>query len=74
MKKSILVLLFFCHLSLLAQNNTENYPQDPASVEQAGVPKGEVVKFTFENSKIFSGTWREYWVYVPAQYDAKKPA
>lgn len=39
-----------------------------------GVPKGEVLKFTFENSKIFPGTWREYWVYVPAQYDASKPA
>jgi gluconolactonase len=74
MKKLIPVFFFFLHLSLLAQNNTESYPQDPASVEQAGVPKGEVLKLTFENSKIFPGTWREYWVYVPAQYDAKKPA
>lgn len=57
-----------------AQNNTETYPQDSASVEQAGVPKGEVLKLTFENAAIFPGTWREYWVYVPAQYDGKKPA
>ncbi|WP_026462972.1 SMP-30/gluconolactonase/LRE family protein [Adhaeribacter aquaticus] len=75
MKKLIPVLLFLCQLSVFAQNNnTESYPPHPASVEQAGVPKGEVIKLTFENSKIFPGTWREYWVYVPAQYDGKKPA
>ncbi len=38
------------------------------------VPKGEVLKFTFENSKIFPGTVREYSVYVPRQYDPAKPA
>ncbi len=52
----------------------ETYPQHPDSVEQPGVPKGEVMKFTFENSKIFPGTWREYWVYVPKQYSPDKPA
>lgn len=60
--------------TLFAQAPTENYPVDPASEEQAGVPKGEVLKFTFEQSKIFPGTWREYWVYVPAQYKPDKPA
>jgi enterochelin esterase-like enzyme len=57
-----------------AQPAAENYPDDSASVEHAGVPKGEVLKFTFEQSKIFPGTWREYWVYVPAQYKPDKPA
>src|SRR2546425_13035856 len=52
----------------------ENYPPHPDSQEQPGVPKGEVLKFTFENSKVFPGTWREYWVYVPAQYTPDKPA
>jgi gluconolactonase len=32
------------------------------------VPKGEVLKFSFNQSKIFPGTEREYWVYVPVQY------
>lgn len=50
------------------------YQIDSASIEQAGVPKGEILKFTFEQSAIFPGTWREYWVYVPAQYRAEKPA
>jgi sugar lactone lactonase YvrE/enterochelin esterase-like enzyme len=57
-----------------AQSPNENYPVDSASVAHAGVPKGEVLKFSFENSKIFPGTTRDYWVYVPAQYAADKPA
>ena len=37
-------------------------------------PKGEVTKYTFDSSKIFPGTVRDYWVYVPKQYDPAKPA
>ncbi len=36
--------------------------------------KGEVTKHTFAASTIFPGTTRDYWIYVPAQYDAKQPA
>lgn len=39
-----------------------------------GVPKGEVTKYTFDHSKLFPGTVRDYWVYVPKQYDPAKPA
>lgn len=60
--------------SIVYGQQQENYPVHPDSIEQPGVPKGEVLKFTFENSKIFPGTWREYWVYVPAQYSPDKPA
>ena len=38
------------------------------------VPKGEVTKYTFDKSKVFPGTVRDYWVYVPKQYDPAKPA
>jgi gluconolactonase len=38
------------------------------------VPVGEVTKFTFADSKIFPGTSRDVWVYVPKQYDGKTPA
>ena len=41
---------------------------------QAGIPQGEVTKNSFETSKIFPGTVRDYWVYVPKQYDPAKPA
>uniref|UniRef100_A0A7C2NWE6 Gluconolactonase n=1 Tax=Schlesneria paludicola TaxID=360056 RepID=A0A7C2NWE6_9PLAN len=38
------------------------------------VPKGDVTKYTFSGSKMFPGTVRDYWVYVPKQYDPSKPA
>ena len=40
----------------------------------AQTPKGEVLKFSFEKSKIYPGSYRDYWVYVPAQYDGTTPA
>lgn len=47
------------------------HAQEPKT---ATVPKGEVLQLTFENSKIFPGTTRSYWVYIPQQYDGKTPA
>jgi sugar lactone lactonase YvrE/enterochelin esterase-like enzyme len=38
------------------------------------VPKGDVSHYTFDHSKIFPGTVRDYWVYVPKQYDPAQPA
>src|SRR3954471_18725936 len=52
----------------------DDYIPGPDSKPQDGVPKGEVLKFIFENSKIFPGTTRDYWVYVPAQYTPDHPA
>ncbi len=37
-------------------------------------PKGEVKKYSFEHSKVFPGTVRDYWIYVPKQYDPATPA
>lgn len=39
----------------------------------AGVPKG-IVTAGQATSKIYPGAVRKYWVYVPAQYNASKPA
>lgn len=74
MKIRLLTLLLFSAQLILAQSNPENYPVDPASEEHAGVPKGEILKFTFTDSKIFPGTTREINVYIPAQYKGDKPA
>ena len=52
----------------------EDYPLGPDSQPQPGVPQGDVKKFTFETSKSFPGTKRDWWLYVPKQYDATKPA
>ena len=46
----------------------------PDSKVQPGVPVGEVIKGEFAQSKIYPGTWREYWVYIPKQLDRAKPA
>jgi enterochelin esterase-like enzyme len=51
-----------------------NYPVDPDSRPQEGVPKGKLEGPTLFKSKIFAGTVRKYWVYVPAQYTPDKPA
>jgi sugar lactone lactonase YvrE/enterochelin esterase-like enzyme len=37
-------------------------------------PKGELIKYTFDQSRIFPGTTREVAVYIPRQYDPAKPA
>ena len=41
---------------------------------QTGVPVGDVIKGEFAQSKIYPGTGREYWVYVPKQLDRARPA
>jgi gluconolactonase len=52
----------------------DDYVPGPDSRPQAGVPQGELLKFTFDHSKIFPGTTRTYWIYVPAQYRPETPA
>ncbi|HSH95331.1 MAG TPA: alpha/beta hydrolase-fold protein, partial [Roseimicrobium sp.] len=41
---------------------------------QAGVPQGQITKYTNFASKVFTNTLRDWWVYVPAQYKADKAA
>lgn len=50
------------------------YEFGPDSKRQEGVPEGKVTKHTFTSKKVFPGTERDYWVYVPAQYKADEPA
>ncbi len=38
------------------------------------VPEGKVTEHEWTDSKVYPGTVRKYWVYVPAQYKADKPA
>ena len=52
----------------------DQYKLGPDSQPQPGVPEGKVTEYDWNNSKIYPGTERKYWVYVPAQYNASKPA
>ena len=57
--------------SLFALNTfaqQEKYPIHPDSEKQAGVPSGKVTQAKFTESRVYPGTNRDYWVYVPAQY------
>jgi len=74
MNRILLIILLFPSTLAFSQTNTETYPVDSASIEHSGVPKGEILKFVFDNSKIFPGTVRDYWVYIPAQYKPNQPA
>src|SRR5688572_30394269 len=52
----------------------DDYPLGPDSQPQEGVPKGRVEGPFVWKSQIIENTFRRYWIYVPAQYDAAKPA
>lgn len=60
---------YFVSMFILALSFINSYGQDGTSV-----PKGEVTKYTFSKSNVFPGTVRDYWVYVPRQYDGQTPA
>ena len=52
----------------------EVYTNPPESKRQPGIPEGKLTQMPIWKSKIYEGTVRNWWVYVPAQYDARKPA
>ncbi len=61
----ITLLLLALALPCLA---ADSFVESPAHREQAGVPKGVLTKMEPWKSKVFEGTTRDWWVYVPAQY------
>ena len=68
------IALIAISLFAFSARAADDYVPGPDSKTQEGVPKGEVKKYTLDHSKIFPGTTRDYWVYVPKQYDPAKPA
>lgn len=68
-------------LSLLLLSSLHAAPQDdqyvlgPDSQVQKDVPQGKVTQMPpWKDSKIYPGTTRDWWVYVPAQYKPEQPA
>jgi gluconolactonase len=72
--KVIPIALASLFLAALSFGEPDGYVPGPDSLPQAGVPKGELIKFDFAQSKVFPGTSRHVAVYVPRQYDPAKPA
>ncbi len=52
----------------------KTYDYGPDSVRQEGVPRGMVTMHVWQQSKVYPGTIRRYWVYVPQQYRPEQPA
>ncbi len=76
MKPAILCLSLALAITspLLGGPQDDIYTLGPDSQPRADVPQGKVTQMPpWENSKIFPGTTRDWWIYVPAQYDASKP-
>jgi enterochelin esterase family protein len=68
------VLLLGVLSSAAALRAADDYTLGPDSQPQPDVPKGKIIGPLPFKSTIFGNTARQYWVYVPAQYDASKPA
>ena len=49
------------------------YQHGPGSQRQPGVPQGEVTRFQ-HHSAVYPAARRDYWVYVPKQYNPAVPA
>lgn len=71
MKKLSTFICFFFFTAILAAQDSL-YNLGPDSQRKEGVPKGIVTAYEWESS-IYQN-FRNYYVYVPAQYDSSKPA
>jgi enterochelin esterase-like enzyme len=52
----------------------EPYTLGVDSKAQDGVPRGEVTQYHAKGERIYPGVERDYWLYIPQQYDESQPA
>lgn len=71
--RSLLVVSLFGGF-VAAANSADDYQLGPDSMRQDGVPQGVVTQMKWVSKKVYPGTERDMWIYVPAQYDKSKPA
>ena len=50
------------------------YPYGPDSERKPGVPQGRITHHVWKDSQVFPATIRHYSIYVPSQYDPRKPS
>ena len=60
--------------NMIIDNAEGEYKLGPDSRVQPGVPQGTVNQYRWDNSVIYPGSERDFWIYVPAQYDPGVPA
>ncbi len=74
LRKFTKILAFAMIYSSAICSHAEDWTHGPDSYPQPEVPKGTVTKYVWDQSEVFPGTIREYFVYVPQQYTGCEPA
>ena len=69
--KTLLPLFAVAFLAALPARG-DDYTLGPDSQEQPGVPKGAVSEFAWKESKVYPGTERKCWIYLPPALDKDK--
>jgi len=74
--RNLLILCFFLFISIALFSQLEiktvKYTED--SFPQKNIPKGKLLGPYDFHSKIIKNTVRQYWLFIPAQYDSLQPA
>lgn len=89
-RRTLYLILLAMSLQLAAQQTGSPVAQQPGgpnsgpapapppladdALQHPGVPTGSLSERLTLRSKIYDGMVSDYWVYVPAQYDPRKPA
>ena len=60
--------------SMRGGGEIEVYDFPKETQENPAVPKGKLIQQPAFRSRIFEGTTRDWWIYVPAQYKSTEPA
>ncbi len=71
---SCVLFLSLAGRALLHGQETITYPIPPEALRQDGVPRGQLIQGVYRESRIYPGTERDYWLYLPAQPVADGPA
>src|SRR5262245_19355785 len=75
MRMESIVLTFFAVMAAASVTRAaDDLTLGPDSMRHDGVRQGRVIGPLEWKSTIFRGTIRQYWIYVPAQYDAARAA
>lgn len=72
--KSLLIAVIAALGSAGVSAAADDYKLGPDSLPQEGVPQGTVTQGKLISQQIYPGTERDYWIYVPQQYDPGQPA
>src|SRR5262245_51432501 len=75
MRMESIVLTFFAVMAAASVTRAaDDYTLGPDSMRHDGVRQGRVIGPLEWKGTVFRGTIRQYWIYVPAQYDAARAA